>query len=219
MNNGLRGNSLSKEAICDLPFQHLQSLIKPRDGILRQYLRARLLCFLDNLGEGHTVGGQDARVFVDDDAFDAQLHGHFAGVLPACTSERGEDVLARLKPTSFCQGADWPAHGLVCHVNKAVSHFPRSHGPASVLVDLCRESLELLSDNLGIERQVLVRPKDGWEEVRDESAEKQIGIRDGKWAALAIARWAGMRPSTLKVTSQKHSRWLERGWNEPRVRP
>lgn len=93
-------------------------------------LGAGLARLVDDLGEGHAVGREDARVAVEDDAADAELGGDVAGVLAPRAAEGGEDVLARLEAAGLGEGADGPAHGLVGDVEEAVGDLVRGHGGA-----------------------------------------------------------------------------------------
>lgn len=69
-------------------------------------------------------------------------------------------MLTRLKATRFGNGTNGSTHALICDVEEPVSHFLWRHRSPSLGIDGSCQFLKFLSDNLRIQREILVRAKD-----------------------------------------------------------
>lgn len=179
MNDGLARDPLHEQTLGRPRPQGLELALQPGERLGPQGLGAGLPRLLDELGEGHAVRREDARVAVEHDAADAQLGGDLARVLAARAAKGGQVVLAGLEATGLGEGADGPAHGLVGDVDEAVGDLLGGHGPpprargvgAGLGIDLRREGGELVGDDGGVEGEVLVRAEDGGEVLGDQAPE------------------------------------------------
>ena len=202
---------LERRARLFLELVHLGLQLGNDPAAVLPHGRVRLLALVDDVREGHAVGGQHGRVAVDEDLGDAEGLGDGDGVLAAGAAKGREAVLGRVVALGLGDGPDGARHGFVCDGEEAEGDFVCGQVLARLLVDLVGEFLQHLSAGVHVEALVLVFAKDFGEELGQETAQVQVGVRDGRRAALSVAGRArvsagGFGPDDEQAVAEEEAR-------------
>ena len=108
---------------------------------------------------------------------------HQAGVLAAGAAEAVERVARHVVAALHRDLLDRVRHVLDRDLDEAVGDLLAG----AAVADLARELGERRAHRLGVERQVLLRPEDLREEIRDQLADHHVGVGDRERAAAAVA--------------------------------
>ncbi len=151
-----------------------------------------------HVGEAHAVGAEHAGERVEEHATHAEGVGHQAGVLPGGAAEAAQDVVADVVTPLGADAFDRSRHGLAGHPHEVVGELLGRRRLDAGGAHARGHGRERLARRLLVEGPGAVRPEHAGEEGRPQLAGREIAVRDGQRAALAVARRPGVGPGAAR---------------------
>ena len=139
--------------------------------------------------EAYAVSREKAREGVDVDGLHAEGVRDETGMLAARTAEAGERIGGDIVAAFDRDFLDGIRHVLDGNAEEALCDLFR--GAAA---DLCRQSGKACAHNIGVERRILLRPKDMGKKIGLQLPEHDVGVRYGERPAAAVAGRTGIGP-------------------------